>query len=67
MDNSASDSLGSLIGNEDVNAYGSVVQGDEAIENSGTEVCKRSMQYSHLVDVVRLAVLRVIFWLAKKY
>ena len=43
MDNSASDSLGSLLGNEDVNAYGSVVQGDEAIENSGTEVCKRSM------------------------
>jgi len=63
-----SDSLGSLIGNEDVNAYGSVVQGDEAIDNSGTEVCKRSMEYSHLVvDVARLAVLRVIFRLAKKY
>jgi len=43
MDNSASDSLGSLIGNEDVNAYGSLVQGDAAIENSGTEVCKQSL------------------------
>ena len=43
MDNSASDSLGSLIGKEDVNAYGSLVQADEAIENSGTEGCKRSM------------------------
>ena len=37
MDGSVFSSLGSLIGNENVNVYGSIVQADEA-DNSGTWV-----------------------------